>query len=269
MTSAFDTDRLTTTMRRPTTAAEPPAATPAFAGLCLDCNYPLLDQPPHRCAECGRAFDPADPQTLNTGRPVPAYARFLAGPISWPTYAVSLAGVGVTTWRARLPQQPFSWASPVLWGWVGLALLWLAWPLVRRATLRHYGWPDRVIRPMGRWHWAVPAVMVAMAAAAAGRAVPRAAFALSRADMDRLSAEVLAHPDDAFAERRVGIFWAKNISRVTRRGMRFVADDRDVRHRVGFARLWPGVDAARASRLLDDSAVRPMGGDWWAYRRGG
>ncbi len=246
-----------------TTAA--PAA-PAFAGLCLDCNYPLMDLPPHRCAECGRAFDPGDPQTVNTGRPVPGYASWAVGPISWPVYAAALAGVGVTLWRARLPVQPFSWASPVVWGWVAVAAVWLAWPAVRAAVLHHYGWPSRVIRPMGRLYWVVPAVIVAMAAGAAQRVPPRAAFAASRADMDRLAAAVMARPREVFQPRRVGLFWAKNISGSATRGMMFVADDRDAQSRVGFAFLRPGV-------RLDSVVVNPkhpvsLGHGWWSWGQG-
>ena len=242
-------------------------AAPAFAGLCLDCNYPLMDVAPHRCAECGRPFDPADPETVNTGRPVPAYAAWMVGPISWPVYAVALVGCGVTLWRARLPNQPFSWAAPVLWGWAALAVFWLAWPLVRRRVLNHYGWPARVIRPMGRRHWVVPLAMLAMAVSAAVRVPPRVAFAASRADMNQLAADVLAHPADVYPPQRVGLFWAKGISRVANRGVKFVVDDRDAHTRVGFAYLPPGSDVRRM--LLQPRTLHDLGGGWWDYRQGG
>ena len=239
------------------------AAAPAVVGLCLDCNYPLMDLPPHRCAEWGRPFDLADPDTFNAGRPVPAYARWAVGPISWPVYLVALLGCGVTLWRARLPVQPFSWSAPVLWGWVALATLWLAWPLVRRAVLRHYGWPRRVIRPMGRLHWVVPVVILVMAAAAADHLPPRAAFAASRPAMDRLARDVLDHPGTGFTPRWVGLFWAKNIATVPG-GVTFVADDRDARVRVGFAYL---------PRLRPDGlrfkVYHYVGHGWWDWKQGG
>jgi hypothetical protein len=245
-------------------ATRPTAAAPAFAGLCLDCNYPLINLPPHRCAECGRPFDPADAETVNAGRPVPPYASWAVGPISWPVYAVALAGCGVTLWRARLPAQPFSWSSPVLWGWAALAAVWFAWPLVRRVVLRHYGWPRRVIQPMGRRHWLVPLAMVAMAVSAAMRVPPRAAFATSRPDMDRLARDVLAHPNDDFQPRRVGLFWAKNIGHLTRGGMRFVVDDSDVHTRVGFAYLPPGTTTFD----LGARSVHYLGNNWWDWKQG-
>lgn len=32
---------------------------------CKSCDYSLENLPEHRCPECGRAFDPNDPQTWN------------------------------------------------------------------------------------------------------------------------------------------------------------------------------------------------------------
>ncbi len=238
--------------------------TPAFVGLCLECNYPLMDRPPHRCTECGRPFDPADRQTFNGGPTVPPHARWAIGPISWPVYGVALAGCGVTLWRARLPRQPFSWASPVVWGWFSLALLWLAWPLVRRAVLAHYGWPRQVVRPMGRLHWVVPIAMMAMAALTASQAVPRLAFAASRADMDRLARDVLARPNEVFPPRRVGLLWAKTIGAAPGGGMAFVADDRDAQASVGYAYL-PHLDPARRRYHMYEY----VGHGWWNWRQGG
>jgi hypothetical protein len=37
---------------------------------CRSCDYPLRHLPEHRCPECGRGFDPADPATFNP-EPVP------------------------------------------------------------------------------------------------------------------------------------------------------------------------------------------------------
>ena len=36
---------------------------------CLNCHYSLanLTGPPHRCPECGTAFDPNDPSTFDDG----------------------------------------------------------------------------------------------------------------------------------------------------------------------------------------------------------
>ena len=56
----------------------PPRAGPAAEvvdlieeATCLDCGYKLRALPEPRCPECGRVFDPADPETMK----VPAYAK--------------------------------------------------------------------------------------------------------------------------------------------------------------------------------------------------
>jgi hypothetical protein len=35
---------------------------------CKTCHYSLANLTEHRCPECGRAFDPNDPNTFETGR---------------------------------------------------------------------------------------------------------------------------------------------------------------------------------------------------------
>src|SRR5437588_712884 len=75
--------------------------------LCLDCNYPLPGLAAStRCPECGRPFDPADPRTMNFGRPLGPFARRLLTPVGWPTIllaSLSLAGVAVVTrWPGAL-----------------------------------------------------------------------------------------------------------------------------------------------------------------------
>lgn len=61
------------------TAAE---SAPAI-GFCRDCGYSLQGLTTHRCPECGRAFDPADPKTMNMGRRAGRLARWLCRPIRW------------------------------------------------------------------------------------------------------------------------------------------------------------------------------------------
>lgn len=53
---------------------------PAERGLCRSCNYALRGLSEPRCPECGRAFDPADPATMNLGRPLGAVGRWLFSP---------------------------------------------------------------------------------------------------------------------------------------------------------------------------------------------
>src|ERR1700742_3497043 len=51
--------------------------------MCLGCGYALRGLSAARCPECGLAFDPADPETMNVGRPVPDALRPLLEPVRW------------------------------------------------------------------------------------------------------------------------------------------------------------------------------------------
>ncbi len=44
---------------------------------CWTCNYALQALPTPRCPECGRAFDPADPTSMNLGRTPGIVGQFL------------------------------------------------------------------------------------------------------------------------------------------------------------------------------------------------
>src|SRR5215207_7045524 len=83
------------------TPAEAAARLPI--GLCLDCGYALHGLPEPRCPECGRAFDPLDPKTMNMGRELSELAKWVLGPVRWPVSVMSYAAVAVALWYARLP----------------------------------------------------------------------------------------------------------------------------------------------------------------------
>jgi hypothetical protein len=64
-------------------------------GLCIDCNYPLHGLDSTRCPECGRPFDPADPNTMSVAASgvralVENYRRRSGAPTRW-LLPVSLA----------------------------------------------------------------------------------------------------------------------------------------------------------------------------------
>jgi hypothetical protein len=56
-----------------------------FVGNCRACGYPLLRLRENRCPECGTAFDPNDPKTMDFGWP--KVTRFLERPSTVWTYA--------------------------------------------------------------------------------------------------------------------------------------------------------------------------------------
>src|SRR6266550_8871915 len=59
--------------------------------LCLDCNYSLRGLAIRRCPECGREFDPDQPLSFNSGRPLNWLDRKLLAPLGAPTLALIIA----------------------------------------------------------------------------------------------------------------------------------------------------------------------------------
>ena len=72
--------------------------------FCLGCGYPLRKLPAHRCPECGRRFDPADPRTMSLFRPLRPWQRWLLRPTGWPTISLALIGTAALAWLSRWPR---------------------------------------------------------------------------------------------------------------------------------------------------------------------
>ena len=79
---------------------DPPALLfdPRDGALCLGCNYPLRGLREPRCPECGRAFDPDDPWTMNIGRPMPPVVRRLIRPPGRAAWIVFFVAIGAMLW---------------------------------------------------------------------------------------------------------------------------------------------------------------------------
>lgn len=141
------------------------------AGLCQQCDYSLIGLDVPRCPECGRAFDPADPATVNMGRPLGRVGRWLLRPVGWPTYLVAglISALWMYSWA--LPNGSFglwvlaSYASMPVVGWWALrlvasiiAVLWLRQPKKRCLTY----WRRWTVLPLlagvlvGLGHTAIP-----------------------------------------------------------------------------------------------------------------
>ena len=87
-------------------------------GLCLECNYALHGLLENRCLDCGRAFDPDDPDTMNMGQPTGRRVRAL---LRLPT--TRLIGVTIVASIAMLIAfvPPGSYVLPIL----PLLLVWI------------------------------------------------------------------------------------------------------------------------------------------------
>jgi hypothetical protein len=133
----------------------PPVAPPV--GFCRGCGYALQGLETPRCPECGRAFDPADPKTMNMGRQAGAVARWASRPVRWGIvlggFFVATLAIVVTTrpqlgswrewdlapvdptfyvqWVAERPHLLLTWIDYVyaagIWTW----MLLVGWTLLR------------------------------------------------------------------------------------------------------------------------------------------
>jgi hypothetical protein len=74
-------------------------------GSCWECGYALRGLASRRCPECGRAFDPADPTTMNTGQVVGPVTRWLMSPPGWPMYLLLAGAVLVSLWACVVPTR--------------------------------------------------------------------------------------------------------------------------------------------------------------------
>lgn len=103
---------------------------------CLDCGYDLRELAEHRCPECGRAFDPAKPETY-AGLP-PRDGLMLLGAI----FAFLLVAAPIFLYLPfsiiRAPDDPprpyalLGYTSIVVGGIVSASIAWHYWAILKR-----------------------------------------------------------------------------------------------------------------------------------------
>ena len=193
---------------------------------CLGCDYPLTGLTENRCPECGRVFDPRDPDTMRTARTPGKIARWLMQPPKWPSHVVtSFAALSmIASAAAPIAGGYFRLAiiSAYIWmvllpGWFLRALACVFLRLRSRNRTR-----SSFIHQM-RWLW-VPACL-ALTIALCSTSIPsRCAFVISRPAMDSLVLSVMSNPTHVHAPQWVGIFYAEDIE-ATPWGMKFTVSD--------------------------------------------
>ncbi|MFI5382066.1 MAG: HEAT repeat domain-containing protein, partial [Tepidisphaerales bacterium] len=73
------------------------------SALCRNCGYSLRGLQSAACPECGQAFDPADPKTMNLGRPLGWFGWLMLRPIGWPLTVLPWVIAGLLFWTSGLP----------------------------------------------------------------------------------------------------------------------------------------------------------------------
>src|SRR5689334_6297711 len=111
--------------------------TSLLAARCLDCGYSLRGLPESRCPECGRRFDPDDPVTFDTGRPMWRSMRWFVQPTGFVRPLVWIAtSLMICAGSTPGMDDRFLLASLLLW--VGIVAFWIYRSLARRIMVRVY-----------------------------------------------------------------------------------------------------------------------------------
>jgi hypothetical protein len=235
---------------------------PPQVGICRDCNYPLRELPDPRCPECGRAFDPKDPATMNMGRPMGAVCRWIMGRAAWPSTAVMLF---IACWLFWMGTDPalYDYFMSVLCPLGALVLVVagiVLWESVRVSVAKahHQPAPDLALINSSRARW-LAVLMLAVAASIPLQIPLRIGFALSRPSFDRFIREVQANPSAARpAVQRLGIYRVSTQIRETDNAiMVFLSSD------VGFAY---SKDGERPHLVgIATNSLEPLQERWYWY----
>ena len=233
-------------------------------GLCLDCGYALHGLPTPRCPECGREFDPLDPATMNMGRPLSALAQWVLGPVRWPVSLLTWGALAFALWTARLPGGQIRGSSSIII-LVALAVIWLAWPIVRIVAARRYGWPASLLMQGQKQRLLVGLSLVAAVVAIFYSLPMKAALHVSRDRMDALAKTLMSSGEPYADDQWVGVYRATRI-RTIPGGVRFTCEEQNRAYKSGFMYL-PEVNPKRF--VSSRRSYEYVGEGWWAWREEG
>lgn len=230
-------------------------------GLCLSCNYQLRALITPRCPECGREFDPNDPATMNMGRSLSAFDKFVLGPIRWPVISLTTAATIFVLWLARLPggRKTVPLFAIALLAIIGL--LWLIWPMIRVIVMKRTGWTRDQLTAGRKPRWAVGAVVLFAAIAVYQNWPMQAAFWASRPAMTSLADHILHSSNYSHSDQWAGFYKVQDIRKASNGVKVTVEENIPGRYSSGFIYL-PGLDPARTPL----KAYRFIGHGWWTWR---
>jgi len=180
---------------------------PMQTGLCRNCNYALRDLPEARCPECGTAFNPADPKTMNMGRPIGPFAKWILGPTGCPW---TLTTILPLVWMLWIFREPGPYYMGIFFIPAVLVALLIAsrfvWTFIRMTTAHIYRQP--YLPSQGNRRQMILSACVVVTILLVLLKVPlRIGFALSRPAMESFVSELVNEPFKARPpSQRVGIY---------------------------------------------------------------
>lgn len=188
----------------------PPALTNS-PPQCLACDYWLVGLAEHRCPECGRAFDPADPTSYRTRVEQDDLYRLALAPPSSRLNGVAAIAAYALLLAASVPGTDlFSafWASLV---GAGCAAMWAIRLLMHFAARRYFHRRSVELPRLDR-SWAVIPILVLVTLLLVVNNVPlQFRVLLSRPAMDRYAREALKRGTPWPDEEWIGLFPARRI----------------------------------------------------------
>lgn len=135
---------------------------------CWQCGYELTGLTTPRCPECGRPFDPADPSTMNLGKPMGRLARWMLRGVSRPIAALFLLAALLILSTTRWPVKGTTFSFLDLrhyarvWEWKARLKSLTPWDTLYMAgltflSLALFAWFTRtLLRTLAVWRYRPP-----------------------------------------------------------------------------------------------------------------
>jgi len=178
---------------------------------CLECDYLLIGLIEHRCPECGRTFDPADPTTYRTGIGNDDIYRPSLGPPGSRLNGVAAIAAYALLLAASVPGTDlFSafWASLV---GAGCVAGWVLRLMMHFAARRYFHRRGVELPPFARSWAVIPILALATIILIVNNAPLQIRVLLSRPAMDRYARDALKRGAPWPDEEWIGLFPARRI----------------------------------------------------------
>jgi len=232
---------------------------------CLNCGYALRGLQEPRCPECGREFDPTDPNTFCYGGFGERLKRHLSEPIGWAIHLLAITGAVLLMIGAVVPEEPkglfrCNVAGALAWLFVGVIwiprlLLWLI--LTGSRPGARHGW----------WHWLVaPAAFIGMVVVCECNLPVRVGIMISRQPLEALAQEASGSPGVPILRCTAGVYEFVYVEGFDR-GVRFCTHvygryPGPTKARYGFAYLPGPVPSEDRVNYYEH-----LQGSWYLWRR--
>jgi hypothetical protein len=173
----------------------------------------------------------------------------------WLSHLTALATLLLSAWELSAPGARLLMSLFLGVVWSGVACYWLlglpATVIWERRLPDRHSWPQWLV---------IPVTVAATAALWQTGAALQARFLLSQPAMSEMATSILASPEGReISDRRVGLYWAKDIERV-RGAVRFHVAASGFGNSTGFA-----YSPEREPPNLGEDTYEHLQGPWWLW----